>query len=268
MSQNTIHSSRSAKPDLTVIMCTYNEVERIGMAIEEFSDSMQDRSEVVEVLIVDNRSTDGTREFLESLEETILRVIFNERNLGKGGSIRKAISESSGRYVVIHDPDLEYRAKDVWPLLDATRDADAAMGLGSRVLGGNVSYEYVANYLGVRFLTWSVNLLFGGHLTDTATAMKMLNGDHARNMNLRCSGFDLDFELVTSTLRMGGTIVETRVSYSPRTVDEGKKIRAYRDGIAALLAILRDRFRPKREFTVIPGSNTSIVDHKNDAQFG
>jgi glycosyltransferase involved in cell wall biosynthesis len=240
-------------PDLTVIMCAYNEVERIGPALDDFFDSARDRTESVEVIIVDNGSTDGTREWLENLEHPETRVIFNSKNLGKGGSIRKAISASSGQYVVIHDPDLEYKAADVWKLLDATRDTNATMGLGSRVIGGNASYEYFVNYLGVRLLTWSINLLFGARLTDSATAMKMLDGDHARLMKLRCSGFDLDFELVTSTLRMGGTIIETRADYSPRTVAQGKKLRAYRDGFAALRAILRDRIRAKRKFTTVPG---------------
>lgn len=260
MPPNPSPSSESAIPDLTVIMCTFNEVERIGPALEEFFASAQERSERVEVIVVDNGSTDGTRELLEHVDENSVQVILNQENLGKGGSIRKAISASTGRHVVIHDPDLEYRAADVWKLLDATRDADAAMGLGSRVVGGNVSYEYFANYLGVRLLTWTINLLFGARLTDSATAMKMLDGDHARRMNLRCSGFDLDFELVTSTLRIGGTIIETRVEYSPRTVAQGKKLRAYRDGFAALSAILRDRIRAKRNFTLGPRSNTSTMD--------
>ncbi len=254
--------SQSADSDLTVIMCAFNEVDRIGHALEEFFASTPGRSEVVEIIIVDNGSTDGTRELLESLDEANVSVILNDRNLGKGGSIKKAISASSGRYVVIHDPDLEYSARDVWKLLDVTRDADATMGLGSRVIGGNVSYAYLANYLGVRFLTWSVNLLFRAHLTDTATAMKMLDGKHARNMNLRCSGFDLDFELVTSTLRLGGTIVETRVAYTPRTVQQGKKLRAYRDGFTAISVILRDRFRAKRKFTRSHKLDTSVVDHE------
>ena len=259
-------SSQSTVPDLTVIMCAYNEVERIIPALEDFFTSAQGRPEVVEVIVVDNGSTDGTRELLEDVDATSTRVIFNEANLGKGGSIRKAIAASTGRYVVIHDPDLEYEAADVWTLLDATRDANATMGLGSRVLGGNVSYEYFANYLGVRLLTWSINLLYGARLTDTATAMKMLDGDHARRMNLRCSGFDLDFELVTSTLRLGGTIIETRAAYSPRTVAQGKKLRAYRDGFAALSAILRDRFRAKRKFAVASELDTRTMDpgHADD----
>jgi len=247
-------------PDLTVIMPTFNEVERIERALEELISSRNERSERVEIFILDNGSTDGTREILERLDKSEFRVIFNSENLGKGGSIKKAILLSTGRYVVIHDADLEYRAADIWALLDATINADATMGLGSRMIGGKASYEYFTNYLGVRILTWSINLLFRARLTDTATGMKILKGDHARRMNLRCSGFDLDFELVTGTLRLGGTIIETRANYSPRTVAQGKKLRACRDGFAALEAILRDRFRMKRNFTIASESDTRAMN--------
>lgn len=235
-------------PELTVIMCAYNEMGRIQVALDELRASMDGRADEVETIIVDNGSTDGTREWVASLDLPGVSMVLNETNLGKGGSIRKAIALSRGEYVVIHDPDLEYRAADVWHLLDAARTEQAAMVLGSRVLGGKVSYRYLANYLGVRFLTGVINALFGSRLTDAATAMKLLHGELARSLRLQSTGFDLDFELVVRVLRLGHRIEERRVAYSPRTRAEGKKLRAWRDGLLALRAILRDRLLPRRMF--------------------
>ena len=234
--------------DLTVIMCTYNEMGRIQRAVDELLVAIRNRTETVETIILDNGSTDGTREWLSTVELPGFKIIFNDRNLGKGGSIQRGIDLSCGKYVVIHDPDMEYVASDIWVLLNAAREESAAMALGSRILGGGVSYHYVANYLGVIFLTAVINRLFGARLTDSATAMKLMKGNHARSLKLESTGFDLDFELVTRTLRLGHRITERRAHYTPRTRAQGKKLRAWRDGLLALRAVLRDRFLSRRRF--------------------
>ena len=232
-------------PILTVIMCAYNEMGRIQPALEDLLASVKRNPEKVEIIILDNCSTDGTREWLKSLSIPNVRVEFNERNLGKGGSIKKGFSLSRGHYVVIHDPDMEYRAKDIWPLLKIARQNGAGIVLGSRILGGNVRYKYLCNYLGVQFLTKLINFLYGCRLTDTATALKLIDGDLAKRLNLKCGGFDLDFELVTKVLRMGRSVIEGTADYYPRSVMEGKKIRPLRDGLLALKIILLDRFLPR-----------------------
>ena len=253
-------------PSLTIIMCAYNEMGRIQPALDEVLVSLDGRSEAVEVIVLDNCSTDGTREWLGKLEHPWIGVELNERNLGKGGSIKKGIGLSRGRYVVIHDPDLEYRADDIWGLLDLARWTGASLVLGSRVLGGHARYKYLQNYLGVRFLTWLINWLYGCRVTDAATAMKLIDGDVARNLNLECDGFDLDFELVVRIARLGGKIEEARVDYHPRTREEGKKIRAWRDGLLALKAIIRDRFTPesrlwKAKWSAMPLAAKRSVQH-------
>jgi GT2 family glycosyltransferase len=183
------------------------------------------------------------------LELPEVQVLFNDANLGKGASIKRGIASSNGKYVVIHDPDLEYEASDVWDLLNAAREENARVVLGSRVLGGeHISYQYRANYLGVMFLTACINVLYRSRLTDPATAMKLLDGDLARSLKLRSTGFDLDFEIVVRLLRLGHNIVEKRVKYIPRTRTEGKKLRAWRDGLHALRVILRDRILSSQGF--------------------
>lgn len=225
-------------------MCAYNETGRIQQALDEMLESLEGRLEAVEIIVLDNCSTDGTREWLGKLEHPLIRVELNEKNLGKGGSIKKGIGLSRGRYVVIHDPDLEYRTSDIWRLFDMACQNNASLMLGSRVLSGHIRYKYFQNYLGVLFLTRMINWLYDCQITDAATAMKLMDGNLARSLNLECSGFDLDFELVARFARLGEKIDEVSIDYRPRTKEEGKKIR-WTDGLLALKAIIRNRFIPK-----------------------
>lgn len=218
---------------------------RIQVAYDQLLNSLKARKESIEILCIDNGSTDGTQEYLMNLSGDHLKVLINDRNIGKGGSIKRGIDQSTGRYLVIHDPDEEYDAEDIWRVYDNTIRYDLDMALGSRVLGGQAFYKYRLNYWGVSALTWLINVLYGSHLTDSATAMKLIRGDLARKINWRCDGFDLDFELIVRVLRLGGRIGETNIKYYPRTIEEGKKLRAWRDGFKSLMPILRDRILPK-----------------------
>jgi len=230
------------QPVLTIIMCAYNEMGRIQQSLDELGKILEQRGEPVEVLVLDNCSSDGTREWLRTVRHPCVRVELNESNLGKGGSIKRGISLSRGRHIVIHDPDLEYRASDIWEMLAHAYKTEAALVLGSRILGGHARYAYLQNYLGVRALTWLINALYGCRITDAATALKLMEGEMARRLTLTCTGFDLDFELVARVVRLGGRVEEIPVEYYPRTKAQGKKIRAWRDGVLALRTILANRF--------------------------
>jgi len=199
-----------------------------------------------EVIVVDNFSTDGTRELLQGLHLPDVQVVFHPRNLGKGTSVRTAIAHCSGDYAIIQDADLEYDPAE-YPLFlaRAAQDHPAAV-YGSRTLGGRAVYKYVTNYLGVRLLTGLTNLLYGAHLTDVATASKMVRVDVLKSLNLTGAGFDLDFELTDKILRAGHQIADIPITYRPRTIAEGKKIRPW-DGLWALRVIVRDRLLPKEQ---------------------
>jgi len=238
--------------EVSIIICVYNEKPRIEAGLEDVLASVARRPERVEILVIDNCSTDGTREWLKACSYPHITKIFNERNLGKGGSIRKGIAASQGRFVVVHDPDLEYRADDIWTMVDCMRETGASMVLGSRILSEKPTYAYVANYWGVIFLTTVINVLFGCRLTDSATATKLMDGELVRNMRWRSNGFNLDFELVAQIAHVGGKVLERQAHYAPRTKAEGKKIRAVKDGIESLLAILRCRLMPR----------SSVIDEK------
>jgi len=226
-------------PKLSIITCAYNEIGSIETVLARIAAVDLGPGWEKEVLVVDNCSTDGTREFLQHFEHPNFRILLNPRNLGKGGSIRRAIGALTGDYAVIQDADLEYHPNQLPKLLRKV-EAGAVVVLGSRVLGGDPQYEYAYAYLGVRLLTGWTNLLYGAQLTDVGTAIKLVRTDILRSLNLVGNSFDLDFELVDKVLLAGYPIDEVALDYIPRTYAEGKKIKAW-DGIKAMWVILRDR---------------------------
>ena len=230
-------------PTLSIILCMYNEKASARFVIEKVRAVPLGKDWSKEILVVDNYSTDGTREILQSLACPDVRVIFHSRNLGKGASIRTGFREATGDYGVIQDADFEYDPADL-ALLTAKVDATGADAVfGSRTAGGRHIYKYAQNYWGVRFLTAVTNLLFGGQLTDVAVATKMVKRDVFQSLRLTGSAFDLDFELPCKLLKRKHPMAEVPVSYQPRTIAEGKKIR-WTDGLRALVVILRERFTP------------------------
>jgi len=228
---------------LSIIICVYNEKDSILPVLERVHQAPLRPGWDREVIVVDNASTDGTQDLLHNIGYDDTQVVFQPRNMGKGTSIRTAIPLCTGDYAFIQDADFEYDPND-YPLFLERAEVDRpAAVFGSRTLGGRAIYKYAANYWGVRFLTGVTNLLYGGHLTDVATASKMVRADILRRLRLIGSGFDLDFELSDKLLRAGYEIVEVPIHYTPRTIEEGKKIRP-KDGLDALRVIVRDRLLP------------------------
>ncbi len=228
---------------LSIIICVYNERDTVLTVLEKVRAVDLGPGWEKEIIIVDNFSTDGTRELLQELDLPDVKVIFHPRNLGKGTSVRTGIAHATGDYAIIQDADLEYDPGEYHLFLERIAQDRPVAIYGSRTLGGRAVYKYIANYLGVRFLTWLTNLLYGARLTDVATGAKMVRVDVLKSLNLTGRGFDLDFELTDKLLRAGYEIVEVPITYRPRTLSEGKKIRPW-DGIWALRVIIRDRFLP------------------------
>jgi dolichol-phosphate mannosyltransferase len=227
---------------LSIVTCAYNERKTILDAIRQAHGVDLGPGWEKEIIVVDNFSTDGTRELLQSVGLPGVRVVYHPRNLGKGASVRTGIAEASGDYFVIFDADLEYEADDLARLVAEVVPGDTVAVFGSRTLGGRRIYKYAKNYWGVRFLSMVASLLYGGRLTDIAVATKLVRVDVARSLSLDGSGFDLDFELPCKLLKRGHDIVEVPIAYHPRTVEEGKKLRAFRDGFRALWVIVKTRF--------------------------
>lgn len=225
---------------LSVIICCYNERTTIADVIERTQNVDLGPDWTREILVIDNFSTDGTREILQQVSDPEIKTFFHEQNMGKGMSIRTGIANMTGDYMIIQDADSEYDPAEHVNFCRKVNETNAAAIFGSRVLGGDVKYEYTHAYLGVRFLTTMTNLLFGGNLTDVATATKMVRGDVVQSLNLTTTDFNLDFELPDKILLSGHEILEIPISYDPRTYAEGKKITSI-DGVRALITMFKDR---------------------------
>lgn len=228
-------------PTLSIIICVYNEAASALIVIDKVRAVQLSDGWLKEIIVVDNCSTDGTREQLQGLTHSEVRVIYHPRNMGKGASVRTGFHEATGEYGVIQDADFEYDPNEL-ALFTAKASATKAVAVfGSRTTGGRHIYKYAQNYWGVRFLTGMTNLLFGGHLGDVAVATKMVKIEVFHALNLQGSAFDLDFELPCALLKHKYSIAEVPISYQPRTIEEGKKIR-WTDGLHALWVILKMRF--------------------------
>jgi dolichol-phosphate mannosyltransferase len=239
---------------LSVIMAVYNERDSVLRVLDKVL-AVPIRKQVI---IVDNCSTDGTREILQSLDTSQreamnqVQIVLQPKNMGKGTSIRTGLAQCTGDYAIIQDADLEYDP-DEWHLLVEKALAEHLDAVfGSRTLGGKAVYIYLQNYVGVLFFNALINLLYGSHYTDSATACKMIRTPVFKALELSCSGFDLDFEICTRLALGGYAYGEVPITYRPRSIAQGKKLRAVRDGLATLRVVLRDRLparwrRPARQ---------------------
>jgi glycosyltransferase involved in cell wall biosynthesis len=209
--------------------------------IEEVLRRLDEVSFDLEILVVDDGSTDGTREFLRELESRRpLKVLYHERNLGKGAAVRTGLGAFSGDVVVIQDADLEYLPSDYPILLRPILMGHADVVYGSRFLGTHRVF-YFWHYVGNRFLTFLTNILYNTMLTDMETCLKVFRAEVLRDMPLRSRGFDIEPEITAKVFKRGWRVYETPISYFGRGYEEGKKI-GWKDGFRAIWALLKYRF--------------------------
>ncbi len=220
---------------ISVIIPSYNE----KRYIEEIVKRVLDTGIPEELIIVDDFSTDGTREILNELKDrTGIKVIFHEKNMGKGLAIRTAIKEVTGDVVIIQDADLEYDPREYPRLLEPILDGRADAVFGSRFLGGPHRVLYFWHYVGNKFLTLLSNMLNNLNLTDMETCYKAFKVDVIKSLDLKSNRFGFEPEVTAKLAKKGYRIYETSISYSGRSYAEGKKIN-WKDGVAAIFHIIR-----------------------------
>ena len=241
---------------LSVVMPVYNEVNTVAEILQRVR-AVQlnvsagygpDDGTVVEfereIVIVDDGSSDGTREILDMLRgQPDMVIVYHERNQGKGAAVRTGLAHASGDVILIQDADLEYDPRDYVALLQPIVEGRSQVVYGSRFRGGPTRAMFFWHMIGNRALTLVTNILYNTILTDMETCYKVFTRDVAEQLDLRAAGWGFDPEITVQILKRGYRIYEVPISYTGREFEEGKKI-SWRDGLTVLWTLVKYRFRP------------------------
>lgn len=224
---------------LSVLMPVYNERPRVEQAIADVLATELPTD--IELIVVDDGSTDGTRELLRNGSwDARLRYFEHDRNQGKGAAIQTALSQASGEFTAIFDADLEYDPADLGVLLGPLLQGKSNAAFGVRVFDGYSAHSFWF-VLGNRGVTLACNILFNVYLHDIMTCHKVLRTELFKSLDLSATGFAIEPEITARLLNMGERIYEVPVQYRARSNEEGKKLTAY-DGVRTVAMLLRCRF--------------------------
>ena len=194
-----------------------------------------------EIVLVDDGSTDGTKDILRKFE-TKHRVVYHQKNQGKGAALRTGFKEATGDIILIQDADFEYDPQEFPKLLQPILDGKADIVYGSRNLQRNPRFRR-SYYWGSIIISRLTNLFYGCHLTDVYTCYKAFKAPILKAMKLESNSFDIEEEMTAKALKSGHKIIEVPINYYPRNIQEGKKIRP-KDGLIALWKIAKYRVGP------------------------
>lgn len=223
---------------LSIIICAYNEKGTILEIVRQVRAAQLPIGWDREIFIVDNLSTDGTRELLSKIEgDADIQVIYQTVNRGKGHSVRKALPLCSGDYVIPQDADLEYDPADYLALIEKALCEDLDVVIGSRGVETDRYHAYRINEWGIARLTAITNFLFNTEYTDVATCYKLMRKEKLDKLNLKSNGFNLDFELCAKYSKYEWRVGEINIRYEARTFKEGRKMRPLTGGVSALCTI-------------------------------
>ena len=226
-------------PLISIVVPVYNEARTVAEVIQRLV--AIDLPAPREILVVNDGSTDGTRDVLDRLtERPELRIIHAEKNGGKGSAIRIGFAKATGTIVAIQDADLELDPAQLAELTQPILDGRTRVVYGSRFLAGRPEAPWLSIFAN-QVLTGVTNVLFGGRLTDMETCYKVMTRDIAQSLNLESNRFDIEPEITAKLLRAGHSILELPIRFEPRSRAQGKKI-GWRDGFRAIQVLFKYRF--------------------------
>ena len=222
---------------LSVVIPVYNEIETINEILKRVQSVPHDK----EIIVVDDRSTDGTTELLSQISDNNLTILFHPVNRGKGAALRTGFERVTGDIVIIQDADLEYDPEEYDRLIEPILDGRADVVYGSRFTGGPQRVLFFWHYVGNKFLTLLSNMLTNVNLSDMETCYKVFRAHLLEKITIKSNRFGFEPEITAKFAKLKCRIYEIPISYSGRNYEEGKKI-TWTDGFAAFVHIIRFRF--------------------------
>jgi len=222
---------------ISVVIPIFNEKNTVLRLLEKVRSQKLDQ----EIIMVDDGSTDGTREILKGLAYPEVKVVFHERNQGKGAALRTGFQHAAGDIVIVQDADLEYDPGEYPRLIKPIVDNLADVVFGARFMGGPHRVLYFWHYFGNKLLTLITNVLYNVNLNDMETCYKVFRREALQGVTIRSDRFGFEPEITAKVAKRKLRIYEVPISYFGRTYEEGKKV-TWKDGFSALAALLKFRF--------------------------
>ena len=222
---------------ISVLIPVYNEVNsllELVKRVEEVDFGLEK-----EIILVDDCSTDGTKDLYSQLPH---KVLYHDFNQGKGAALRTGLKEASGDIIIIQDADLEYNPKDYIPLVELIKNDDCDVVYGSRFLNKSNNKNFlILSFVANKTLTLITNILFKAQLTDMETCYKAFKKEFIKNINIKSNRFDFEPEITAKVLKQKVRFMELPITYNGRAFDEGKKI-TWKDGLQAIFTLIKYRF--------------------------
>jgi dolichol-phosphate mannosyltransferase len=232
---------------ISILIPVYNEFLTLPLVVERVLAAPLPAGCEKEIVLIDDGSTDGTSELVERYRYSPLMLVHQSIvNFGKGAALRVGIAKATGEILMVQDGDLEYDPGDYIKVLQPIVDGRSEVVYGSRFLGG-VRGMKRRNWIANKILTLAANVLFGAGITDEATAYKAFTRRAIESVDLKCVRFEFCPEVTAKLRRLGYSITDVPISYNPRGILEGKKIR-WQDGVEALWTLIKYRFKTSRGF--------------------
>jgi glycosyltransferase involved in cell wall biosynthesis len=229
---------------LSILMPVYNEAPTVALAVKRVLDVTYPCD--IELVVVNDGSTDGTADRLADVDDPRVRVLTHERNRGKGAAVRTAAAAATGDLMIICDADLEYSPDEIPKLVTPALEGRSQVVYGTRTFGSHSAYSFWY-VVGNRVITHFANVSFNSYISDLETGFKLLPLPLFASLDMRSDGFGMEAELTSKLLKLGERPFDVPISYQARSREQGKKI-TWRDGVAALWIIARCRlfWRPPR----------------------